>query len=170
MDYLDYRKNYTGEDLGIKTKRIEADEIAGDIHATAGSITATELASDAVETAKIKNLAVTAGKLAADAVETAKIKDDAVTAGKLAADAVETAKIKDDAVTAAKLAYSVVDVSVAALATAGTATVTAGAQIIGFYPTAQDRLIESIVIADTTLTLTLVSAAAAENTFKVILL
>ncbi|HPO05592.1 MAG TPA: hypothetical protein PLQ36_00615 [Candidatus Gracilibacteria bacterium] len=150
MDYLDYRKNYTGEDLGIKTKRIEADEIAGDIHATAGSITATELASDAVETAKIKNLAVTAGKLAADAVE--------------------TAKIKDDAVTAAKLAYSVVDVSVAALATAGTATVTAGAQIIGFYPTAQDRLIESIVIADTTLTLTLVSAAAAENTFKVILL
>lgn len=47
------------------------------------SISAAELAADAVETAKIKDLNVTAGKLAADAVETAKIKDANVTVGKL---------------------------------------------------------------------------------------
>ena len=50
-----------------------------------GSVTAARLATDAVETAKIKDLNVTAGKLATDAVETAKIKDLNVTAGKLAA-------------------------------------------------------------------------------------
>jgi hypothetical protein len=38
--------------------------ITGDIHATAGSIGATELASNAVETAKIKNANVTLEKLA----------------------------------------------------------------------------------------------------------
>ena len=85
----------------------------------AGSITATELASDAVEedailngavtTNKLGALAVTAAKLAADAVETAKIKDANVTAAKLAADAVETAKIKDANVTAAKLAADLVN-------------------------------------------------------------
>ena len=52
---------------------------------TDGSITAVKLGTDAVETAKIKDLNVTAGKLATDAVETAKIKDLNVTAGKLAA-------------------------------------------------------------------------------------
>lgn len=61
------------------------------------SITATQLASDAVETAKIKNVSVTAGKLAENAVETAKIKDAAV----------ETAKIKDANVTQAKIAANV---------------------------------------------------------------
>ena len=40
--------------------------------------TATQLASEAVETAKIKNLAVTTGKLAADAVTGAKLADEAV--------------------------------------------------------------------------------------------
>jgi hypothetical protein len=75
----------------------------------AASVTASILASDAVETAKIKDLNVTAGKLAADAVETAKIKDLNVTAGKLAADAVETAKIKDLNVTAGKLVAHGID-------------------------------------------------------------
>jgi hypothetical protein len=56
-------------------------------------VTAAELAADAVETAKIKDLNVTAGKLAADAVETAKIKDLNVTTGKLAAGAVTDAKL-----------------------------------------------------------------------------
>jgi hypothetical protein len=51
----------------------------------AGSVTAAKLATDAVETLKIKDLNVTAGKLAADAVETAKIKDANVTLAKLAA-------------------------------------------------------------------------------------
>jgi hypothetical protein len=53
--------------------------------------------------------AVSAAKLATDAVETLKIKDANVTAPKLATDAVETAKIKDEAVTLVKLAGEVTD-------------------------------------------------------------
>ena len=74
-----------------------------------GTVSATMLASAAVETAKIKDANVTAAKLASDAVETAKIKDANVTAAKLASDAVETAKIKDANVTAAKLAANSVE-------------------------------------------------------------
>jgi hypothetical protein len=56
------------------------------------------LATDVVETLKIKDSNVTAGKLATDSVETLKIKDLNVTTGKLAADAVTADKIADDAV------------------------------------------------------------------------
>lgn len=80
------------------------------------AVTAAKLATDAVETAKIKNLNVTAAKLASDAVETAKIKDLNVTTGKLAADAVETAKIKDLNVTTGKLAAGAVTVAKSAAA------------------------------------------------------
>jgi hypothetical protein len=52
---------------------------------SAGAVTATELATDAVETLKIKDLNVTAGKLAADSVTTAKILNANVTLAKLAA-------------------------------------------------------------------------------------
>jgi hypothetical protein len=58
------------------------------------SILAADLATDAVETAKIKDLNVT----------TAKINDLAVTTGKLADSAVTAAKIADGTITAAKLA------------------------------------------------------------------
>jgi len=58
-----------------------------------GAITAAKLATDAVETAKIKNDAVTSDKIA----------DDAITADHLASNAVETAAIKDKNVTLAKL-------------------------------------------------------------------
>ena len=68
------------------------------------AIDASKLATNAVETLKIKDLNVTTGKLANEAVETAKIDDAAVTPAKLATDAVETAKIDDGAVTAPKLA------------------------------------------------------------------
>ena len=71
-----------------------------------GTVSATMLASNAVETDKIKDANVTAAKLASDAVETAKIKDANVTAAKLASNAVETDKIKDNAVSFAKLANS----------------------------------------------------------------
>jgi len=74
-----------------------------------GTVTATMLATDSVETAKIKDSNVTAVKLATDSVETAKIKDANVTAAKLAADSVETAKIVDSNVTAAKLAADSVE-------------------------------------------------------------
>ena len=48
------------------------------------SVTATKIASDAVETVKIANAAVTAAKLASDSVETAKIANGAVTDEKIA--------------------------------------------------------------------------------------
>jgi len=57
------------------------------------AIIAAKLATDAVETAKIKNLNVTAAKLATDAVETAKIKDLNVTTDKVADNAITNAKL-----------------------------------------------------------------------------
>jgi hypothetical protein len=61
------------------------------------SITASALATDAVETIKIKDANVTAAKLATDSVETAKIKDANVT----------TAKVANGAITSAKLAPTI---------------------------------------------------------------
>ena len=79
--------NTNGEDA-LKVNGVQLvdkdGKIYGDIHAAAGSIGATELASDAVETAKILNANVTAAKLATDSVETAKIKNGNVTLAKLA--------------------------------------------------------------------------------------
>jgi len=60
--------------------------------------TAAKLATDVVETLKIKDANVTAAKLATDAVETLKIKDLNVTTEKIAADAIDATKIVDDAV------------------------------------------------------------------------
>jgi len=74
-----------------------------------GTVTATMLAADSVETTKIKDANVTAAKLASNSVETAKIVDANVTAVKLATDSVETAKIKDANVTAVKLAADSVE-------------------------------------------------------------
>jgi len=77
------------------------------------------LATDAVETAKIDDLAVTTAKiallgvdtaqLAADAVETAKIDDLAVTTAKIALLGVDTAQLAASAVEAAKIATSAVE-------------------------------------------------------------
>lgn len=67
----------------------------------AGAIT---IANEAVNAAKILNLAINEAKLAGESVGNAKIAALAVTATKLAAEAVETAKIKGEAVTEAKLA------------------------------------------------------------------
>jgi alpha-tubulin suppressor-like RCC1 family protein len=104
-----------------------------------GQINAATLATDAVETAKIKDLNVTTGKLAllavdtaqlaAGAVETAKIEDLNVTTGKLALLAVGAAQLAASAVEAAKIATSAVttDKLAAAAVTAakiGTSAVT----------------------------------------------
>jgi hypothetical protein len=72
-------------------------------------VTAPKIATDAVETLKIKDLNVTTGKLednavttpkiATDAVETIKIKDLNVTTGKLADNAVTSAKINNGTIT-----------------------------------------------------------------------
>lgn len=65
----------------------------------AGSITATELASNAVTTVKIADLNVTTAKIAADAITNAKLADDAV----------QTENIVDKNVTKAKLEQDVQD-------------------------------------------------------------
>ncbi len=68
---------------------------------------------------------------------------------------VTTAKINDAAVTASKLSYEVVEVTVTAGETTGTATVTAGSVILGCYPKSnQDQFIDSVAVADTTVTVT----------------
>lgn len=77
-------------------------------------ITATELANNAVETAKVLDGAITGPKLASDCITSAKladdavgaehIQDDAVGSAALADGAVVTAALADDAVTSAKLA------------------------------------------------------------------
>jgi len=84
---------------------------ADDIQITDGGVGTTQLAADAVTTAKITDANVTAAKLATDAVTTvkitdanvttAKIADDAVTQAKIAAGAVDTTEIANDAITAA---------------------------------------------------------------------
>ena len=55
--------------------------------ATITNIVAADIATNAIETLKIKDSNVTAAKLATDSVETAKIKDGAVTSDKLASGA-----------------------------------------------------------------------------------
>lgn len=74
-------------------------------------------------------------------------------------------------VTASKLSYEVVEVKVLATKTKGTGTVTAGSIILGCYPTSnQDQFIDSVVVSDTTVTVTLAGAATADNVFNVVLL
>ena len=102
--------------------------------------------------------AVTIG---AKKVTTAKINDAAVTSTQLGA----------AAVTASKLSYEVVAVTVTASGTTGTGTVTAGSVILGCYPTSnQDQFIDSVVVSETTVTVTLAAAATADNVFNVVLL
>ena len=79
-------------------------------------IDSAEIVTDAVTTAKIKDLNVLREKIALKAVDTAQIEDDAVTSAKIedaavtpdaiASNAVETAKIPDENITAAKLNLS----------------------------------------------------------------
>ncbi|MHA2313065.1 MAG: hypothetical protein ACXADF_16370 [Candidatus Thorarchaeota archaeon] len=82
---------YADEVAGGNTT-IKSTEVDGDILAITsqidGNIEAVNLASDAVETAKIKDANVTAAKMANNSVETAHITDLNVTAGKMAASAI----------------------------------------------------------------------------------
>lgn len=73
--------------------------LVDDATVNAGVITANKLATDAVETAKIKDKNVTTAKLA----------DDAVTAAKLADNAVVAASILDKSITLDKIASAVTD-------------------------------------------------------------
>ena len=74
-------------------------------------------------------------------------------------------------VSKSSLSYETVDVTVTAAGTAGQATVTTGSVILGYYPTSnQDQFVDSIGISGTTLTITLGTAATADNKFTVVLL
>ena len=90
-------KIYLGNASNVATEVTPSGDVtmtnAGVTAIGAGKVVVGMLATDAVETIKIKDANVTAAKLATDAVETAKIKDAAV----------ETAKIKDANVTYAKI-------------------------------------------------------------------
>ncbi len=107
-----------------------------------GTIGTTEIANDAVTTAKLIAGAVTANRIAAGAVETDKLAANAVTAIKIAANAVEADKIAANAVTAGKInAGAVTAGTIAAGAvTAGTIAVdavTAGTIAAGAVTTAK---------------------------------
>ena len=70
-----------------------------------------------------------------------------------------------------QLAYETASVTVLAAATTGTATVTLGDIVLGYYPTSnQDQFVASIAISSTTLTITLGAAATADNVFTVVML
>jgi len=92
---------------------------------SSASVTASKIASDAVETAKIANTAVTAAKLATDSVETAKIVNSAVTEAKIADGAVTTLKIGEGAVTKTMVGLANVDNTSDANKPVSTATQTA---------------------------------------------
>jgi hypothetical protein len=73
-----------------------------------GAVTANELGTNAVTTAKILDANVTTAKIATGAVTANELASNAVTAVKILADAVTTAKILDANVTAAKLSSDAV--------------------------------------------------------------
>jgi len=86
---------------------------------------------------------------------------------------VERYKISKNAVGENELAIEEVEVTISAGSSSGTATVTAGSKILGFYPVsanATDQHIQSISISDTTLTITLSGNSTNEVKYKVVLL
>lgn len=79
----------------------------------------------------------------------------------IGADAVGQSELKDEQVT----------VNVAVGQTQGTGTCTSGSTIIGWRPAGNvDQLVDDISVSGTTVTVTLASAATAQNNFVVILL
>ena len=75
----------------------------------AAAVTAAKLATDAVETAKIKDLAVTADKIAVGAVTASKIADRSLPGDKLQLATITAAEIAGSTITEAKLAGSFSD-------------------------------------------------------------
>jgi hypothetical protein len=78
---LDEGKIHAGFSDGTNVTEVALNTLGGEL--SAGSITATQLATDAVTTIKIQDAAVTVDKLATNSVGTTQILNDAVTAAKL---------------------------------------------------------------------------------------
>ena len=96
-----------------------------------GSVTATQIAANAITTEKIAASAVNADKIAASAITSAKIAANAVTSDKIVANAVTAAKIASKTITANQIAANSVtaaELSVSTLSaiSANLGTVTAG--------------------------------------------
>ena len=96
-----------------------------------GSVTATQIAANAITTEKIAANAVNADKIAASAITSAKIATNAVTSDKIVANAVTAAKIASKTITANQIAANSVtaaELSVSTLSaiSANLGTVTAG--------------------------------------------
>jgi len=109
--------------------------------------------------------------LSKDAARAQQIAASAVGTEELADSAVTTAKVASGAINKDKLSYEVVSVTVAAGATSGSATITDGAIVLGWYATGnQDQFVDNISAVGTTVTITLAAAATADNTFNVVLL
>ena len=82
-----------------------------------------------------------------------------------------TTTLTANSVKQTQLYTETVAVTVTAGNPTGTATVTTGSIILGWYATGnQDQLVDSIVVSGTTLTITLAANATLNNTFSVILL
>ena len=81
---------------------------ADDIQITDGGVDTTQLAADAVTTAKIAAGAVGTTELAADAVTGAKLADNAVDSEHYTDGSIDTAHLADDAVTGAKIAATTI--------------------------------------------------------------
>jgi len=100
------------DSVGISAGGVSATELASNAVTTVkildANVTEAKIADLAVTTLKIANSAVDDAKLASNAVTTVKILNANVTAAKLAADSVETAKIADLNVTEGKLAANAV--------------------------------------------------------------
>lgn len=93
---------------------------------------------------------------------------DKVTA--LDQNAITQSQISSNAIGVAQLKYHQVTVTVNAGNATGTASVIAGDVILGWYATAQDQIVQSIAIASTTLTVTLLANATGNNIFVITLL
>jgi hypothetical protein len=94
-----------------------------------------------------------------------------IEAGQLAAGAVAEGYLADDAVTADKIATTLETVTIGAGTDAGTATVVTGDTILGVYPiSGMDKVIESVAIVGTTLTVTLTGNSTAEAVVGVVVL
>ena len=107
---------------------------------TADSITAGQIATDAITANELKAGAVVAGKLAADSVLAANIKAGEIAAGHLAANSVIAGKIATDAVTAGTIAAGAVTAGKIAANAVTADTIAAGALTIGAVTNLQSTL------------------------------
>lgn len=133
LTYINGGNIYTGTVTAtqIAANAIIADKIAANAVTTAtiaaGAINADKLAANSVIAGKIAANAVTAGTIAAGSINADKLAAGAVTADKLAADAVTADKIVADAITTAKIAAKAVTANEIAAGTITAAQIAANA-------------------------------------------